>query len=926
MIRARSLLFAARAAVACAVAALIVSCGRDAPAPMASDVTLVRHGFFSFDPIFPRLVGGRSVSEVVEFEKVRVVLHRADGTVALDTTVLFPVGADSVVLAAAVPLSAGTGNSGENFKLDLGYMNAAGEVVFKGGPVDLTVVPKGSNTTPPPVQIPVTYSGPGSTATGVLIAPRSIAVTEGGAFQFSAQAKDANGAVLPATPIFWASLDPSRAVINTPSSGAGVALNVRGTARIVAQLLNGPADTVVVTVSLVPRSIAIQGGNDQRGIVGTALTQPIAVKVSASDGVGAAGVSVSFAVATGGGSVANSSVTTDANGMASTTWTLGSRTGEQTVTASSGTLTGSPLTFRATARSVAPVRLIVASEPPATVGAGSAIPVTIHAVDAQGDVAKTFTGDVTLALGAGSPDAPLLGTVRVAAVDGVATFTDVRINKVGKGYTLAASANGLTGVTTAAFEVIPGPAKRLEFGTYPVFGATAGTLDVITVIARDAAGNVASGFTGKVDLSLFASPTGAVIGGPTSATAVAGVATFEGVQLTLAGEYQFAAAASGVTGAKGPVFVVSPGPASRLFVVSGSGQTADVYTALAKPIAIGLMDRFGNRTFTAGLTVTFSASDGGSASPSSKNTDAAGEASVSWTLGSAVGTQTLTASHTSLGSVSVTATGRAGAVTDPSSAGDLILIDDVNALDNYYGTANAGNTQFIKNLVGFTITGTRASANQVLAINDGNAYYNFSTNWTQMKAIFLGEGYTTTEYSGSGSHSYLLSIPSNVKLVIINNPVYTFSVAEINGLKAFAAQGGRILFVGENPAYYYETYRTTVENDFLAKMGSSITVVGSCDAPGEMITNVAHQVTTGIARSGSGSIYMNCASYHVGHGANDTVIGRDSYNNVVLSAVKVNTTPLPMPSLRAIRALQAPDATPRPLGAPESTVAPKRRP
>ena len=292
-----------------AAALVLGSCGREASlAPGPDGVTLARHARLSFEPVFPRIAGGARLADVVQFEKVHVVLHRADGTVALDTTVLFPVGADSVVLAADVQLASRTGNTGEVFKAELGYLNAAGDVVFKGGPVDLTVVPKGSNTTPPPIQIPVNYSGPGASATRVAASPRSVTVSEGQAFNFAASALDASGNALPGTPIVWAALDPSRAVLNSSLSGSGRALNVRGSARIVAQLLTGPADTVVVNVNLLPKSVTLQGGNGQKGITSTALLAPIAVKVTASDGVGVSGVPVNFAVTTGGGSVGSGTV------------------------------------------------------------------------------------------------------------------------------------------------------------------------------------------------------------------------------------------------------------------------------------------------------------------------------------------------------------------------------------------------------------------------------------------------------------------------------------------------------------------------------------------------------------------------------------------------------------------------------------------
>ncbi|MFA6165660.1 MAG: hypothetical protein WC700_03520 [Gemmatimonadaceae bacterium] len=919
------------AALGVLLASLLVSCGREAPAPTGDGVTLARHGMLAFEPVFPRLPGGASLTDVVEFEKVRVVLHRADGSVALDTIVFFPVGVDSVVLATSVPLSPSSGNSGENFKLDLGYMNAAGEVVFKGGPVDLTVVPKGSSNQPAPVQIPIHYSGPGSTATNVTISPSSVAVTEGQAFAFTAVATDASGAPLAGTPIVWASLDGARAVLNSSSGGAGHALFVRGDARIAAQLLTGPADTAVVSVSLVAKAIAMQSGDGQKGIIRTALAQPVVVKVTASDGIGVAGVNVAFAAATGGGSVGSAAVVTDAAGLASTTWTLGSSVGEQTLTATAAGLTGSPVTFKATARSVAPVRLAIATGPAATNGAGSPLPVTVHALDAQGDVAKTFTGTVALALTAGSPSAPLLGTLTATAVEGVATFTDVRINLVGTGYALAASASGLLGATTSSFAIVAGPAQRLTFAAYPNFGAAAGVLDVVEVIARDAAGNVATSFTGSVTIS---QPTGPVdvLTGTLTRSAVAGVASFEGLSLIVAGEYQLGAATSGLASIKGPLFTVRAGPPARLVLAGGNGQTADAGTKLPGAIIVSLVDRYGNASPASGVSITFATADGGSATPSSGVTDAAGYFYTSWTLGAESGTQTLTASS-SYGSVSVTATALAPVVPPggSGSSGDLVVIDDVNWADNGYGLSKygetfnyPGNAQFVRNLLNFTPSGARATANKVLLLYDrGQSNYNFSSNWTNFAALLTSLGLTTSQTT---LHSAAVPVPADVKLLIIHTPNTYFTITEINSLKSFAAQGGRILFIGENPAYYSNQ---ALENTFIRAMGSPMTVVGDCAAPGEVLTSVSHALTSGVAATGSGGFYSNCASHHTLHGTGDVALMKDAANRIIVSVLKLNYTPL-VPSLMApIRALVEPVAPARAIrlpGSPDRTAVPRHVP
>ena len=181
-----------------------------------------------------------------------------------------------------------------------------GDTVFKGGPIALTAAPTpAGGGTNPPVQVPVAYSGTGASATTVLIAPRTATVVAGAAFTFTAVGKDAGGNALTGTPVIWTSLDPTVATITAPAAGAGVAQGIRGTARIVAQLLTGAADTVPLLVTLPASQVSKASGDAQTGAGGAALAQPLVVKVAASDGVGVAGTTVTFAVATGGGSVGN---------------------------------------------------------------------------------------------------------------------------------------------------------------------------------------------------------------------------------------------------------------------------------------------------------------------------------------------------------------------------------------------------------------------------------------------------------------------------------------------------------------------------------------------------------------------------------------------------------------------------------------------
>jgi hypothetical protein len=327
----------------------IVSCGKDLTGP--NGAARFMRGL-SWNAVFPpalRDAGGTS-SGVVAFNRVHVVMHHSDGTVSLDTTIAFPPSADTLLVSLTVKLLTDAPASGEQMSLNLGYLNAAGDTVFKGGPVSITAAPRppggGVN---PPVQVPVAYTGPGASATAVVIAPRTISVASGAPFTFTAIAKDISGDTLAGTPVIWTSLDPTIATITAPAAGTGVALNVSGTARILAQLLTGAADTVQLIVTLPASQLLKSSGDAQSGTTGVTLAQPLVAKVATSGGIGVAGTTVVFAVVTGGGSVTPTSAVTDANGLATTNWTLGATVGAQSVSATAGVLT--PVTFTATAAS-----------------------------------------------------------------------------------------------------------------------------------------------------------------------------------------------------------------------------------------------------------------------------------------------------------------------------------------------------------------------------------------------------------------------------------------------------------------------------------------------------------------------------------------------------------------------------------------------
>src|SRR5260370_41410799 len=190
------------------------------------------------------------------------------------------------------------------------------------------------------------------------------------------------------------------------------------------------------------------------------------------------------------------------------------------------------ITMVSAAFSIAPGRAgVVFTSQPTTAAAGSVIvpAVQVTALDAFGNTVTSFTGSVTVAIagGTGALGAQLSGTKTVTAANGVATFSDLSINKAATGYVLAASATGPTSVASSAFAIGPGAAARLAFTVQPV-STTAGTTmtPAIQVTVQDASGNTVTSATIQVTGAIGPNPPGGTHTGAVTPAAVNGGGTF----------------------------------------------------------------------------------------------------------------------------------------------------------------------------------------------------------------------------------------------------------------------------------------------------------------------------------------------------------------------------------------------------------------
>src|SRR5438034_1198342 len=194
--------------------------------------------------------------------------------------------------------------------------------------------------------------------------------------------------------------------------------------------------------------------------------------------------------------------------------------------------------------------------------------VKVRADDAHGNKVASFTGNVTVALANNPGGATLSGTTTVAAVDGIATFSDLSLDKTGAGYTLTASASGgaLVAPTSGAFDVAAGPATQLVFSTEPRTTVADHQISpAVKVRALDALGNPVPSFTGSVSIAAGNNPGGATLSGTTPVAAVSGVATFFDLSLNKTGTgYTLTASASGFAPVTSTAFDVTPGTATQL--------------------------------------------------------------------------------------------------------------------------------------------------------------------------------------------------------------------------------------------------------------------------------------------------------------------------------------------------------------------------
>ena len=206
---------------------------------------------------------------------------------------------------------------------------------------------------------------------------------------------------------------------------------------------------------------ASNSGDAQTGQVGQALGAPLQVVVT-DGGAPAAGATVSWSTTAANGSMTPTSTATDANGIATSSWGLGTVAGPQSAQATLSGASGSPITFTATATAGPATTLAEAGGNNQTgqINTALALPVQAKVTDEFGNgVAGVDVGWAATGATVGAPTVPSNGsgvsaaTVTLGATPGPITITATSNDPTG----VALTGSPVTFSATAAEQPPPPP-------------------------------------------------------------------------------------------------------------------------------------------------------------------------------------------------------------------------------------------------------------------------------------------------------------------------------------------------------------------------------------------------------------------------------------------------------------------------------------
>jgi adhesin/invasin len=502
-------------------------------------------------------------------------------------------------------------------------------------------------------------AGPASTIQSTGGTPQTTAISTAFATPLQATVKDASG-----NPISGATV-----TFTAPSSGASAALSTSsattdasGHASITATA-NAIAGSYAVQAALAGAGSAIFNLSNlfSVGVVGaTTLTfvqQPVntaagaamtvAVKLMDGNRNPIAGVSVTLTVPDNTAMLIGvTTVSTDANGLATFSNLSINTTGTFQLQATAGALSMLSNSFQITPASSRTVTILDGGGQSAIVNTAYALPLTAVVRDLLGNAVPGAS--VTFTAPASGAGAAFAGSTSVTTDNqGIATSPALTANSQAGAFQVMAATDGAPSPATFNLTNLADTANRLGFVQQPTATIAGQTITPpVTVQVRDSSGNPVA--QGGLLVSLVINSAGTLRAQPATATTDAtGLATFGGLSVSQAGAHTAQAQAGGLASAQSDPFTVAANIPSVIQATGGTPQSTQVSAAFPEALQATVNDSAGNPV--GGVPVVFLAPLAGAsgtfggATTVTVVTDQQGKATAPITANSIPGTYIVTA-------------------------------------------------------------------------------------------------------------------------------------------------------------------------------------------------------------------------------------------------------------------------------------------
>ena len=606
---------------------------------------------------------------------------------------------------------------------------------------------------PEPVQTPSVPSAPASSAPAPIAAPvialsstsetstAGVALT--GYTVTSTGGAVANYSISPSAPAGLTFNASTGLLSGTPTVAASSTVyTVTGT-----NATGSATATFDLTVVVGPPSRAMLSTEPSGAVNGTVFTTQPEVRITDSSGNTITSSTLNVVATLGSGSGTLSGTTTVAanNGIATFTNLAISGSGIHTLTFTPTSLTAvTSNSFALGAGSAS--KAMITNEPNGGVnGVALTTQPVVRITDLSGNIVTSSTLSVVASIASGT--GTLSGNTTVAAVNGVATFTNLVLSGTVGNFTLAFTPTSLTAATSSSFALGVGAATKAMITADPA-GAAAGTAFTSQPVVRiaDSSGNTVTSSTVNVVASI-GSGSGGTLSGTTTVAAVNGVATFTDLVLTgTAGNFTLTFTPTSLTASTSNSFALSAGIATQAVITTQPGGAVNGSAFSDQPV-IRITDASGNTVTSSTVNVIVSiASGSGTLSGTTTKAAVSGVATFTDLVISGTGNHTLTFTPTSL----TAATSNTLSVTTPLVP-SKVAVTRASVGTDYGATFTTQPQVTIQNENGDTVS--NSSATVTATISAGGALI----GTTSVNAVSGVATFTNLGLKGKAGNAYTIT-------------------------------------------------------------------------------------------------------------------------------------------------------------------------